>query len=124
MALLEQNIARQPYPAESYVFSRFAGVAYVKTFTGGLAFFVSCFFPLDMNETRYTIAWHKPRYEIISQNGWKMCYSYSSAFFDALHRHRFCLSVNRRFRNKWSIYGIRYWKLKSSLEQMTVRQLV
>ena len=51
MALLQQNIARQPYPAESYVFSRFAGVAYVKTFTG-LVFFVSRSFPLDMNETR------------------------------------------------------------------------
>ena len=45
MALLEQNIARQPYPVESYVFSRFAGVAYIKAFTG-LALFVFCSFPL------------------------------------------------------------------------------
>jgi len=52
MALLEQNIAWQPYPAESYVFSRFAGDAYIKTFTR-LALFVCCSFPLAcMGEER------------------------------------------------------------------------
>jgi hypothetical protein len=123
MALLEQNIALRPYPAESYVFSRFAGVAYVKTFTM-LEFFVSCSFPLDMNETRNIPAWHKTRYENISQNGWKKWYLFRSAFIDTVHHHRFCLLVDRRHRNNWRICVIQYWKLKSSLQQMALTQLV